>query len=196
MDPSGLVSCIQRELGVRKGIASLAFQNHLYGCFIVMEDLVQGILEITEGSLTGNSLYLNLDTQFNQIGVRYYGFVMDGKAVLEDVPADYQEAWRAVFMGIREAGSEMADRVEEDIIQLMTGLEENYFMNAMEHDGTLSADQVERVLYLLHPGLNRGKEGCNVQEVLKKRRRLAVTRRQVRAPSRTRWPMTRRQVKV
>ena len=129
MDTSGLISCIRHELDTRRGIPALAFQNHLYGCFIVMEDLAQGILEEVEGTLTGNSLYLNLATQFGQIGIRYYGFVMDGKAVLEDVPARYQEAWRAVFKGIRVAGSETVDRIEDEVIQLMAGVEENHFMN-------------------------------------------------------------------
>ena len=209
MDTTRLVSCIQRELEGRKGVNALAFQNHLYGCFIVMEDLAQGILEIAEDYLTGNSLYLNLDTQFGQIGIRYYGFVMDGKAVLEDVPTDYREAWMAIFEEIR-GDQDAIDRIEDEVIHLMSAVEECYFMNALEHDGSLSADRVEKVLYLLHPGLHpsdkaykkskegkEGKEGKEEKEDKeeKKRRKWAMTRRQVRAPLRTRLQMTRRQAK-
>lgn len=203
MDTTTLLSCIQRELSLRKGVSALAFQNHLYGCFIVMEDLAQGILDEVEGSLTGNSLYLNLDTQFGQIGIRYYGFVMDGKAVLDDAPDDYKEAWRVLFRGVRGAEAETVDRVEDEVIAIMREAEDGYFLNALEHDGSLSADYVEKVVYLLHPELQgqtqqgqttNKKEGKGSNNG-KSKRRLAVTRRQNRAPSRARWPLTRRQKK-
>ena len=205
MDTTRLITCIQKELSERKGASSMIFQNHLYGCFIVMEDIAQGILDVSDGYLTGNALYLNLDKQFGQIGIRYYGFTMDGKAVLEDITDEYKQAWMEVFRVGLEIDS--VDRIEDEVIRLSEDVkEDNFFMNAMEHDGSLTPDWVEKALYALHPHL----EGANVQKpphagekvgVLSKRskiqkprvRSLAVTRRQSRISSRTQWATTRRQ---
>jgi hypothetical protein len=159
MDSRALIASLQDAFRERKGVTSLILQNHLYGCFIVMEDLAQGILEITEGHLTGNALYLNLETQFGQMGVRYYGFTMDGKAVLEDCPVGYKEAWMGLFQEAAK-GKDMSevDRVEEEVLSALdSGVDnaERYFMNALEYEGNLSPDWVERALYMLHPELVR-----------------------------------------
>ena len=158
MESRALLACLQAALPERKGgIASLILQNHLYGCFIVIEDLAQGILTLEEGHLTGNGMYLNLETQFGQIGVRYYGFTMDGKAVLEDCPPGYKEAWFALFRdaATRKDISEV-DRLEEEVLAVLdAGVDgvDRFFMNALDHEGNLSPDWVERALYMLHPGL-------------------------------------------
>jgi len=158
MESRALLACLQAALPERKGgIASLILQNHLYGCFIVIEDLAQGILTLEEGHLTGNGMYLNLETQFGQIGVRYYGFTMDGKAVLEDCPPGYKEAWFALFRdaATRRDISEV-DRLEEEVLAVLdAGVDgvDRFFMNALDHEGNLSPDWVERALYMLHPGL-------------------------------------------
>jgi hypothetical protein len=184
---SRLVALIQRELSERKGVDSMIFQNHLYGCFIVMEDLAQGVLELANGSLTGNSLYLSLERQFGQIGIRYYGFIMDGKAVWEDVPLEYKEAWMEIFLACK--GSTIVDPIQEEVIQIIEGMGDSFFMNAMEHDGNLTPDWIEKAVYALHPHL-RG----SVEAVSKKKgHRLAMTRRQPRVSVRTRWATTRRQ---
>jgi len=159
MDSRALIASLQAAFRERKEVASLILQNHLYGCFIVMEDLAQGILEITEGHLTGNALYLNLETQFGQMGVRYYGFTMDGKAVMEDCPVGYKEAWMELFQAAAK-GKDMSevDRVEEEVLSVVeSGVDsaDRYFMNALEYEGNLSPDWVERALYMLHPELVR-----------------------------------------
>ena len=160
MDSRALITSLQNAFRERKsGIDSLILQNHLYGCFIVMEDLAQGILEITEGHLTGNALYLNLETQFGQIGVRYYGFTMDGKAVMEECPIGYKEAWMELFQAAAK-GRDISevDRVEEEVLSIVESSvdgADRYFINALEHEGNLSPDWVERALYMLHPELVR-----------------------------------------
>lgn len=160
MDSGALIASLRAAFADRQGVASLILQNHLYGCFIVMEDLAQGVLELAEGHLTGNALYLNLDTQFGHIGVRYYGFSMDGKAILVDLPPGYAEAWKELFVAAERTKDMMAvDRVEEEVMEVLEGVvhpSDRYFMNALEHEGNLSPDWVERALYLLHPHLESG----------------------------------------
>lgn len=156
MDITKLLSSSQREIERHKenGIALLAFQNHVYGCFIVMEDIAQGVLELEDDRLKGNALYLNVDTQFSQIGIRYYGFVMDGKANYEDHSTEYKLAWLELFREIQKS-KEMSyvDSLEDQMIEQLQQIAEKdrYFINALDHDGNLSPDWVEKALYLLHP---------------------------------------------
>lgn len=164
MDVSRIISILKRELLQRNGPELLAFQNHLYGCFIVMEDITQGILEIIDNDyIVGNSLYLNTKTQFGQIGIRYYGFTMDGKAVLEGdiITGDYYEAWMDIFRKTAILHDmEVVDRVENEVVQLMSEFraDENYFMNALDHEGNLSPDWIEKSIYVFHPHMEKFNE--------------------------------------
>ncbi len=205
MDSCALIESIQKALAERQGVASLILQNHLYGCFIVMEDLAQGVLEIAERHLTGNALYLNLDTQFGQMGVRYYGFTTDGKAILEEFPVGYKEAWLVLFDAAAKMRDIMeVDRVEEEVLAVIEKIvdpSESYFMNALEYEGNLSPDWVERALYLLHPQLGapattrfdsekktkeegkRARGGGRARKAVEKGRGLSMTRRRGRISS-------------
>ncbi len=180
----------------RSGIEGLAFQNHLYACFLLMEDLSQGLLESKDGVVTGNGLSLNLETQFGQIGVRYYGFVMDGQAVLRTWPAAYKEGWMRVWSsvavapkaaaGVAASVAASADAIEDALLAVIQEEPDSWFMNAMEHQGSLSADRVEQALYLLHPDWETKKvekptATATPTPTVEKRRRLAVTRRQQKA---------------
>lgn len=186
-----LVELIQKELLERKGVSSMIFQNHLYGCFILMEDIAQGVLEWSNGYITGNSFYLQVESQFGHIGFRYYGFLMDGKAVLDDISAEYKQAWIDIFRCCKGL-NDMVDKIEEEVIQRLEEMKDDrYFMNAMEHDGNLTPDWMEKAIYGLHPQL-RGEE-APVKQKKKKARCLAVTRRQHRTSEKTRWSITRRQ---
>ena len=194
---SRLVALIQNELTQRKGPDSMVFQNHLYGCFIMMEDIAQGILELSNGYITGNSLYLHLDTQFGHIGFRYYGFLMDGKAVL-DASAEYKQTWLDVFYackGLKGAEEpDFVDKIEEEVIQMLDDIEnDRYFTNAMEHDGSLTPDWMEKAIYGLHPELRV--EPTPVKGKKKGHRCLAVTRRQ-RVSDRSRATTRRQGVKT
>ncbi len=171
-----------RQEAKRPGVDGLAFQNHLYACFILMEDIAQGLLELKEGVVSGNGLSLNLETQFGQIGVRYYGFVMDGRAVLRSWPAEYKEGWLRVWASVGKAsvaGVGVADAIEDAILAVIQEEPDSWFMNAMEHQGSLSADRVEQALYLLHPDWETKKveKPATATVTVEKKRRLAVTRR-------------------
>jgi hypothetical protein len=158
MDIVKLVSSIQAELKRHKddGLSLLSLQNHVYGCFIVMEDIVQCILDLNEDHLIGNGFHLNIDSQFSQIGIRYYGFAMDGKAVFENYLPEYKQAWLELFREIHLLRDmEQVDGLEDKIIEVFQSIDKEhaYFMNALEHDGNLSPDWVERALYVMHPSM-------------------------------------------
>ena len=177
-----LITLIQTELTRRKGTASMIFQNHLYGCFIMMEDIAQDILELSNGYITGNSLYLCLDTQFEHIGFRYYGFLMDGRAIL-DASSEYKQAWLDVFQACsdlkgkeRVEEADLVDQIEEEVIRLLGDMnDDQYFINAMEHDGNLTPDWMEKAIYGLHPELRL--EPPPMKSKKRVSRCLAVTRR-------------------
>ncbi len=163
MDHTNLVSCIQAEVDRHKedSLALLRLQNHLYGCFIVIEDLAQSILDLKDGYLVGNYFRLHVEKQFDQIGIRYYGFVMDGKAVYDSYSNHYKKLWLTLFQEIKRIRSmESVDQLEDSVIQELQMIPKDYafFMNALEHDGNLSPDWVEKALCLLHPSLIEEKE--------------------------------------
>ena len=56
-------------------------QNHLYGCFIIMEDIAQHKVNVDGTIISTPKFTFDLDKQFSEIGLRY-GFAMDTKLAL------------------------------------------------------------------------------------------------------------------
>jgi hypothetical protein len=139
-------------------VALLQLQNHIYGCFIMMEDLAQHAVSLTDGIVKGTSYQFDMEKQFSMIGLRY-GFVQDTKLVLQYPLPCYKEAWLAVFRAVYEqADVEKTDVMEDAIIQVIQRVvpeEESYFLHALE-TGSLSQEWLEKMLELLLHG-----EGTN-----------------------------------
>jgi len=135
-------------------VALLQLQNHLYGCFIMMEDLAQHAVSLTDGIVKGTSYQFDMEKQFSMIGLRY-GFVQDTKLVLQDSLPLYKEAWITVFRTVYEqADVEKTDVMEDAIIQVIQRVvpeEESYFLHALE-TGSLSQEWLEKMLELLLHG--------------------------------------------
>ena len=153
MDITHLKNAIQQQLTNVTGLESLQLQNHIYGCFIIMEDIAQKTVELSEHQLIGPSYSFNIHQQFAEIGVRY-GFVMDTKLILQKVSDTYRDAWLQTFRDLSVLQDvEYTDSTEECLISLIQQLipaNDSYFINALD-TGSLPQAWVQKVLALLLP---------------------------------------------
>ena len=210
----------QFEQSKSSSLHLLQLQNHIYGCFILMEDLAQKTVTLQGTKLAGLNYSFDMNKRFSTIGLRY-GFVMDTKVALEECLPEYKPAWIAFFKEIQEKYTiEQVDSVEDTliaIIQQHVPKEEAYFVKALE-TGSLPQECVHTILHLL-TGEEEDKEDneekeekeekeedskpsslplAQTEKPLKKARRLSITRRQkpISNLHKTRLAKTRRAVKV
>ena len=150
MDVTVLKNAVQQQLS-GSGLYSLQLQNHIYGCFIIMEDIAQKTVEFSENKLVGPSYSFDMKERFSQIGIRY-GFAMDTKLTLKEYPASYQDAWLQTFrdLGVLQ-DIEYVDAIEEcliEIIQQQVKPEDAYFVQALG-SGSLPQIWIDKALTLL-----------------------------------------------
>lgn len=155
MDVSKITAVVRAALVSAKGVHLLQLQNHIYGCFLIMEDIAQQSIRLSGTTILGTNYTFDLQQQFSQIGIRY-GFVMDIAAILDPVPTDYRDAWLDLFKDIHLTQDiELVDHVEDalnEIIQQVIPTEEAYFIQASA-TGALPQEWVVKVLSLLHPSI-------------------------------------------
>jgi hypothetical protein len=189
MDLSKIKSVVLNQLTNTNGLYSLKIQNHIYGCFIVMEDIAQGTFDLS-GTLISTPKYsFDLDKQFSEIGLRY-GFAMDSKLALDTFNPEYKETWIQYFNDIDIARDIIeSDRVEDAIIEIVQKLvqpEEAFFIHALE-SGSLPQEWIEKVFLLINPRTPTPEKEVEVEKTaiakavsdkpLNTKRRLATTRR-------------------
>lgn len=143
-----LYHTIRAHLSGVHGLPSLRLQNHLYGCYLLLEDIVQKNVTLTGTTVQRQHGTFDLNKQFAEIGLRY-GFAMDTQLLLTPCPPDYQAAWVHVFTTLTSL--EEVDMLEEkvnEIIQELIPEDEGFFVNTAE-TGTLPPQWVDRALSLL-----------------------------------------------
>jgi hypothetical protein len=150
----GLVSIVQRELDAAKEdpLRLLQLQNNLYGCFLVMEDIGDRILYLTDSHiLKGEHLTIDLTRNFSQIGLRY-GFAMDARVQLHPVDEAYQQAWIDWFHVIDHTHDAAKVDATEDalnkVLQTSVSADMAFFVHASE-TGTLSQEWITKLLDVL-----------------------------------------------
>jgi len=154
MDAEKIQGVVQKQLtGLSTKIHSIQLQNHLYGCFILMEDLAQNALQLMGNIVKGPTFQFDMDSQFSTIGLRF-GFVMDSKLALTTYLPEYKEAWLQLFNQSNSLHDiEKVDHVEDaliHVIQQCVMKEDAYFVHALE-TGSLSYEWVDKVLRVLMP---------------------------------------------
>ena len=143
---------VRDELLTNKGRARLSFQNHLYGCFLFMEDVAEKKVTLENGVV--QPFGWNLDEEFGKIGMRY-GFVVDSQLVLVG-ESEYKKAWmerllRLSSSMVREETMAEVDALEDALIRMIREVvppEEAFFIKALE-TGALSQEWMEKVVRLL-----------------------------------------------
>jgi hypothetical protein len=150
MDLTPLKTAVQHELSNRTGVSSLILQNHIYGCYLIMEDIANKVLEFSDGCLKNSSFTLDLTQNFSKIGIRY-GFLMDTKLVLDSVQPAYQEEWIKIFEQLHARHDiEEVDQIEDvlnELIQKTVPSEDSFFLHALEA-GRLPQEWMNKVLQL------------------------------------------------
>jgi hypothetical protein len=146
-----LYTMVREQMASLTGLASLQFQNHLYGCYFVMEDLAQGIITLTGTRIKGLTSW-DVEREFGRIGLRY-GFIMDTKLALPPCP-EYQVAWLALFQDLSTKKKvEEVDQVEDAINEIAVKtlpVEQAFFLKALEN-GSLNQEWIAKALALLDP---------------------------------------------
>ena len=143
-----LYHTVRTHLSGIHGLPSLRLQNHLYGCYLLLEDIVQKNVTLTGTTVQRQQTTFDLNKQFAEIGLRY-GFAMDTQLLLRPCPLDYQAAWVHVFTTLTSL--EEVDTLEEkvnEIIQELIPDDEGFFVHTAE-TGTLPPQWVDRALSLL-----------------------------------------------
>ena len=142
--------------------SSIALQNHIYGCFILMEDIAQGTITydgtlIKTVSKDGAQYVFPIDQAFTQIGIRY-GFIFDTKLILEDCVPEYKKMWLSIFKTLSVSKKiEEVDAIEDSVIawiQKTIVAEDAYFIHALE-TGILPQLWIGKVVGLLLPALSQ-----------------------------------------
>lgn len=148
-------ACLTTATGVT-GLRSLQFQNHLYGCFIVMEDIAQGTVELTGTVLRTPTFSFDLEARFDEIGL-HYGFIMDTQLRWggpENDKEAYRRCWVEAFQATgREKKIETVDGMEDVLIELVTEqipADSSFFSHAL-HTGVLPHEWIDKALALLSP---------------------------------------------
>jgi len=147
-------ACLTTSTGVT-GLRSLQFQNHLYGCFIVMEDIAQGTVELSGTVLRTPTFSFDLEARFDEIGL-HYGFIMDTQLRWggPDNDKEYRRCWVEAFQATgREKKIETVDGMEDVLIELVTQhipAESSFFSHAL-HTGVLPHEWIDKALALLSP---------------------------------------------
>lgn len=158
MIESPLIKIVQQQLaGSKKHL--LQIQNHIYGCFIIMEDIAQKLYTLSGTILSGTNFTLDLDAQFAEIGIRF-GFIMDTKLMLETVLPEYKSAWLAQFASHADHDLDKVDAMEDALIDMIKDTvceEDAFFLHALDK-GTLPQEWVTKVLSILNGEINESND--------------------------------------
>ena len=155
MDLTKIKSTVLNQLTNTNGLYSLKLQNHIYGCFIIMEDLAQGGVNLTGTILSTPKYSFDLDKQFSTIGVRY-GFAMDTQLLLDKFSTEYHNTWIQYFKDIYSTKDiKDVDNIEDcliEVIQSHVKSDEAFFVTACGC-GSLPQEWIEKVLNLITPSV-------------------------------------------
>lgn len=188
MDLAKIKSAVLNQLTNTNGLYSLKLQNHIYGCFIIMEDIAQHNVDVSGTILSTPKFTFDYDKQFSEIGLRY-GFAMDTKLDLDTSNPEYKESWLNCFKDI-DLAQDIAevDKIEDCLIEVIQSLvksDEAFFISALD-TGSLPQEWIEKVLNLLNPPSPTEKDveiektaiaTATTEKPLSARKRLATTRR-------------------
>ena len=112
MDLSGIRAALLNEYTTSKG---LLFENHLYGCFTLLEQQI-------DSSATA------LDCSFSHIGIQY-GFLKDPRAVYTGSEA-YQLLWNPLLTS--QQTDVFVDELEDSLFDYMRDISSAYFAPALD----------------------------------------------------------------
>lgn len=152
-DLIGLEQSVTSQLTDCNALKSLQVQNHVYGCFILMEDIAQEVVTITNNVVSGSGFSFDLDENFADIGLRY-GFIFDTKLALDTFLPEYKEQWLKHFQLV-SSEKQHVDMIEDsliDIVHKTAKPEHDFFAKALK-TGVLPQEILGKILTMLVSGL-------------------------------------------
>jgi hypothetical protein len=147
-DLARIKTAVLNQLMNANGLYSLKIQNHIYGCFIIMEDIIQNTVDFSGTVISTPNFSFDLNANFSDIGVRY-GFIFETSLTLDKYLPEYKEAWLQYFKDVSIIQDiSQSDAIEDaiiEIIQTHVPTTEAFLMNSLE-TGSLSQEWVDKVL--------------------------------------------------
>lgn len=151
MDLALIREATLNQLHNATGLNSLKIQNHIYGCYVVMEDIAQGLMTVESGKLIGSKISFDLIDRFEELGIRF-GFLADTKLILNDCLAEYKREWLALFVELSMSRAiDKSDAVEDAINEIIVREikeEDAFFVNAID-TGILPHEWLDKAISLL-----------------------------------------------
>jgi len=143
MDVSGALHVLLREYETSKG---LFFENHVYGCISLLEQWIEGSLELSGSPVTfgeGGSPF-DLETQWDEIGA-HHGFY---RPLVAEAPykgsLEYKAFWIGLFQG-PVLTEQVLDVFEEAVWKAYKQIGAVYFCGALA-TGDLTSELLEKGL--------------------------------------------------
>ena len=143
MDVSGALHVLLREYETSKG---LFFENHVYGCISLLEQWIEGSLDLSGSHVTfgEGSPPFDLDAQWDQIG-SHHGFY---RPLVAEAPyegsAEYKAFWLGLFRG-PVLTEQVLDVFEEAVWKAYKQIGAVYFCGALA-TGDLTPELLEKGL--------------------------------------------------
>jgi len=166
MDLTQIKSAVFNQLTNTTDLESLKIQNHLYGCFIVMEDIAQNTVGLSGTIISTPKFTFDLDKHFNELGIRF-GFAMDTKLRLDSFHSEYKEIWLKYFKAIHNLQDiAFVDNIEDCLIAVVQNAvpaERGYFINSLD-TGSLPQEWLEKVFRILEVGDTEAKATVKQEE--------------------------------
>lgn len=161
MDIAGFEAIVTREIKTWQesestyAIQSLKFQNHLYGCFAILEYLGEGSIEFEDSSGQAVLCYkdasgstFSCEQQFRLIGCEF-GFLQDQRGFFDGWPNSYRDYWIWIWKTLgKEKKLDEIDVIEAKLFQIIQEHRLPFFADAIK-EGRLGIEKEKEALELL-----------------------------------------------
>jgi hypothetical protein len=195
MDISGFEISVAQEIRIwhdrpeQNDFNSLCFQNHLYGCFSVLEVLAEGGADLSGNLYSSDEMVFDLSANFEQVGATF-GFLLSSNCNINyssNCSSNYKTAWLWAWAEIGSKKKiETVDLLESSLFSTISTFE--YFKGALD-DGslpdeleakalTLEIKPVKNSIRVRFTGLTRRVKGRRSITPIQSRRSFKKTRRQ------------------
>jgi hypothetical protein len=151
MDLDKIKSVIIEQLNTTDKLTSLKLQNHIYGCFVIMEDIAQNTVTTSGTIIEYPASSFDFDKQFSTIGLRY-GFVSDTLLTLDRVSDTYKNMWMECFSTIDLLQDiSVVDEIEDVLISSINSIidKDNAYFTAALDTGVLPDEWVIKLVELI-----------------------------------------------